>query len=112
MHAPDKIRAVVAIEPSGAPNPENEDVSILKAVPHLFVFGDHIGDSATWSTFIKAPQRYRDALQGSGAKADWIDLPARGVKGNTHMMMMDRNSDEVAAMISRWLDETGVGTAK
>jgi hypothetical protein len=29
-------------------------------------------------------------------KADWIDLPALGIKGNSHMMMMDRNSDQIA----------------
>jgi pimeloyl-ACP methyl ester carboxylesterase len=37
--APDKIKALVAIEPSGAPDSANVDVGKLKGVPHLIVWG-------------------------------------------------------------------------
>jgi hypothetical protein len=37
-----------------------------------------------------------------------IDLPQAGIRGNTHMMMMDRNSDQVAALIQRWLEQKGL----
>ncbi len=29
--------------------------------------------------------------------------PAEGIRGNSHMLMMDRNSDEIAARIQQWL---------
>ena len=32
-----------------------------------------------------------------------IDLPDIGLKGNSHMIMMDRNSDQVADLIQKWL---------
>ena len=35
--------------------------------------------------------------------AEWLDLPEAGIKGNTHMIMMDSNSDQVAARIQAWL---------
>jgi hypothetical protein len=53
-------------------------------------------DFPSWQNFIKASQPYHAALIGAGVKADWIDLPALGIKGNSHMMMMDRNSDQIA----------------
>jgi hypothetical protein len=31
-----------------------------------------------------------------------------GIKGNTHMMMMDRNSDDIARLISDWLGKQGL----
>ena len=40
--------------------------------------------------------------------ADAFDLPAMGVKGNTHMLMMDRNSDQIAALIHGWLAKQGL----
>jgi hypothetical protein len=31
-----------------------------------------------------------------------------GIKGNTHMLMMDRNSDEVAKLVSDWIGKQGL----
>ena len=31
-----------------------------------------------------------------------------GVKGNTHMLMMDRNSDDVAKLIHDWIGKQGL----
>ena len=49
----------------------------------------------------------------AGGSVDLVDLPDAGIKGNTHMMMMDRNSDEVADVIQNWLIRKGlVNSAK
>ena len=106
LRAHDKIKALVALEPSGAPDPGKVDVAQLKTVPHLFVFGDHLQDFPSWQNFIKASQRYHAALTGAGVKSDWIDLPTLGIKGNSHMMMMDRNSDQIAEVVAKWLEQS------
>jgi hypothetical protein len=31
-------------------------------------------------------------------------LPERGMKGNSHMMMMDHNSDQIADLVATWLE--------
>jgi pimeloyl-ACP methyl ester carboxylesterase len=105
LHAPGRIKALVALEPSGAPDPDKVDVATLKAIPHLFVYGDHL-ESAPWPTLVKAPQRYRAALTSAGVKTGWIELPERGIKGNSHMMMMDRNSDQVADLVATWIEQS------
>jgi hypothetical protein len=32
-----------------------------------------------------------------------------GIKGNSHMIMMDKNSDAVAGLIQKWLVDKGLG---
>jgi pimeloyl-ACP methyl ester carboxylesterase len=105
---PDRIKAIVAVEPSGAPDPQKVDLASIKHVPHLFVWGDYMDRHAVWQRVSAAPNRYRDALAQAGAKADTLDLPARGVRGNSHMLMMDRNSDQIARMIQDWLAQQGL----
>jgi hypothetical protein len=107
--APDKIKALVAIEPSGAPDSANVDVGKLKGVPHLIVWGDFRDKVAVWQRLPIAPTRYRDALVAAGGKADNFDLPAMGIKDNTHMLMMDRNSDERRQADPRLDRQAGTG---
>jgi pimeloyl-ACP methyl ester carboxylesterase len=108
LTAPDKIKALVAIEPSGAPDPSKVDLGKLKGVPHLIVWGDFRDKVAVWQRIQVPPTKYRDALAAAGGKADVFDLPVMGVKGNTHMMMMDRNSDEVAKLVHDWIVKQGL----
>ena len=72
------------------------------------VWGDFRDKVAIWQRLPVAPTKYRDALVAAGGKADVFDLPTMGVKGNTHMMMMDRNSDEVAKLIHDWIAQQGL----
>ena len=64
------------------------------------VWGDYLDKVAVWQRVPVAPNRYREALVAAGVKADVFDLPAMGIKGNTHMLMMDRNSDDIAKRIN------------
>jgi hypothetical protein len=37
-----------------------------------------------------------------------VDLPEVGIKGNSHMMMMDKNDNQVADLIQKWLVDKGL----
>ena len=80
----------------------------LKGVPHLIVWGDFRDKVAVWQRIQVPPTKYREALVAAGGKADVFDLPVMGIKGNTHMMMMDRNSDEVAKLVHDWIVKQGL----
>jgi hypothetical protein len=41
-------------------------------------------------------------------RADEWDLPALGLAGNSHMIMMDTNSDDVADRVQVWLTQQGL----
>jgi pimeloyl-ACP methyl ester carboxylesterase len=107
LAAPDKVRAVVAIEPSGTPS-AGTDASPLRGVPHLIVWGDHFSQSPFWQQIRGNVERWAGAIRDAGGTADIMDLPARGLHGNSHMMMMDTNSDEVAGRIQAWIAQRGL----
>jgi hypothetical protein len=34
-----------------------------------------------------------------------MHLPALGIKGNSHMLMQDKNSDQLADLVISWIDK-------
>jgi pimeloyl-ACP methyl ester carboxylesterase len=98
---PDKVKALIAVEPSA---PGNKDkVAVLKGIPMAVIYGDNAKEHPRWGQIRRNVVGYADAIKGAGGSVDLIDLPDIGIKGNTHMVMMDRNSDEVADVIQKWL---------
>ena len=45
-------------------------------------------------------------LTQAGVPNDFVRLESIGIRGNGHMMMLEKNSDEIAAVIERWLIRT------
>jgi pimeloyl-ACP methyl ester carboxylesterase len=106
---PSKVKAVIAIEPSGAPPPDHPGLATLTGVPQLFVWGDYMAQHPLWNdNIVKAPSAYAKALANLGAPVEVLDLPRVGISGNSHMLMMDTNSDEVAGRIQAWMVKTGL----
>src|SRR2546430_7548941 len=103
---PDKVKALIAVEPAGQGDPKQVDR--LKAIPTLFVYGDNIEKDARWPQIRKNGVAFADAMRAAGAKVEVVDLPQAGIRGNSHMLMMDRNNLEVAALIQRWLEQQGL----
>jgi pimeloyl-ACP methyl ester carboxylesterase len=107
LNAPDKIRAVIAVEPSGAP-PAEADAAPLRDIPHLVVWCDYTGENAFWQRIRANIERWQGQIRTAGGVADTLDMPAEGVRGNSHMIMMDTNSDDVAARIQAWMERRGL----
>ncbi|HEV8578856.1 MAG TPA: hypothetical protein VGX68_07190 [Thermoanaerobaculia bacterium] len=55
---------------------------------------------ASWATQVLASRRF---VETAPTLATFIDLPALGVRGNSHLPMCDLNSNRVAALIDRWI---------
>jgi pimeloyl-ACP methyl ester carboxylesterase len=100
---PAKIKGVIAIEPSGAPDPAKMDLTALKGIPHLFVWGDYLDQNALWVGIKPNIDKFENALRAQGTDVTTIDLPKAGLKGNSHMLMMDQNSDLIAGLIQDWM---------
>jgi pimeloyl-ACP methyl ester carboxylesterase len=101
---PDLVKALVLVEPGGAP-PAGSDLSPLRSTPILVIWGDFVDAVPFWS---KAYEIVKAAIAGAGGDAEWIELPAMGIAGNSHLLMMDDNSDEVAAMVQSWMARKGL----
>lgn len=108
LHAPDKIKAIVALKPSGSLDPSKVAVEGLEHIPLLFVWGDHIKESGLWRKSKAASLTFQSALKQHGTTADMFSLPELGMLGNTHMLMMDKNSDEIATRVQQWHAQQGI----
>jgi pimeloyl-ACP methyl ester carboxylesterase len=103
---PDKIKAIVAVESAGAGNIERAPA--LKAIPILMLFGDAIDKDSRWVTYRKIDTEYAAAVRAGGGSVDVVQLPGNGIKGNSHMLIMDKNNWEIADLIQKWLTEKGL----
>ncbi len=108
LNAPGRVRAVISLEPSGAPDPALRDPGVLAEVPHLFVWGDYLDRHSFWVRSVPAARRWRDALAGAGCDVTWLELPALGIRGSSHAFMADDNSDDIAGLVLDWLRQRGL----
>jgi pimeloyl-ACP methyl ester carboxylesterase len=99
---PELVKALVLVEPSGGVDLDGSQVAGLAAIPHLWVWGDNLVD-ADWARLEASSREDFDALARAGADVSWLDLPHEGVSGNSHLLMMDDNSHDIAARIMSWL---------
>ena len=44
-------------------------------------------------------------LEQAGVHVDFVDLADIGISGNGHLMMLERNSDDIAQVIADWLEK-------
>jgi pimeloyl-ACP methyl ester carboxylesterase len=103
---PDKIKALVAVEPTLGG--DRTKLVSVKGTPILIVYGDNARDHPRWSKIRQGGADYAAALKAIGGNVSVVDLPDIGIKGNSHMIMMDRNSDVVADLIQKWLVDRGL----
>lgn len=103
------IRGMVSIEPGGScttANPEtvpltSAQIKTLATVPTLVIFGDNL--SGSWLTSYANCQSYAASIKAAGGDITLIHLPDIGIRGNSHMMMLDKNNLQVANVILKWI---------
>ncbi|TDM08940.1 MAG: esterase [Ideonella sp. MAG2] len=98
---PDLVRSLVLVEPSGVGSAEGS--LALRHIPLLLVWGDGTLTHTRWQTLRQTVDNYLVPLRQAGGHIDLLDLPALGVQGNSHLMMMDDNSSDIAGRIHAWL---------
>lgn len=98
---PDKVKALIAVEPSVVG--DRTKAASIKGTPIMMMYGDNVKSHARWSKIRQNGVNYAEAMKAAGGSVDIVDLPDVGLKGNSHMIMMDKNSDKVADIIQAWL---------
>jgi hypothetical protein len=105
---PGGIRGMISIEQPCPADLTGSDIAALAKIPTLMVFGDHLGDvtggPANWQASFESCQAYVKRVVAAGGDAEMMHLPALGIRGNSHMLMQDRNNLQVADLIARWID--------
>jgi hypothetical protein len=103
---PDKVKALVAVEPAVAG--DKAKAAALKDIPIVMIFGDYVEQDTRWPKMRQGDVEFGEAVRAAGGSVEVINLPDVGIKGNSHMLMMDRNNAEVADLIHRWLAGKGL----
>ena len=103
---PDKIKAIVAVEPAVAG--DKAQAGKLKNIPPGG-YGDYIPIDSRWPKMRQIGLDYADAMRGAGGNVDVVNLPEVGIKGNSHMLMMDKNNAQIADLISEMALRQGPG---
>lgn len=100
---PDKVKAIVVVEPAGFGYADK--AAALKNIPILAVYGDYFDVDKRWATIRNNGMKFYDAIAKAGGSVKVVNLPQVGIRGNSHMLIMDRNNLEIAALIQQWLAE-------
>jgi len=71
----------------------------LKRVPMLIV----VSEASYHAPYDHCTSKY---LTDAGVKHTFTRLPDVGIHGNGHMMMLEKNNLEIAALLRRWIEKT------
>ena len=110
---PAATRGLVLVEPGRCPaGYTTEQIAALAKVPILVVFGDHrdtptgLPTLPSWQARFEACQALISRVTSAGGQAQMLNPPDRGIRGNSHMIMQDKNSLQIADLILQWIDES------
>ena len=103
------IKGMISIE-MPCPTLTGEQIAKLAKIPTLVMFGDHLSDMpaggvANWAMSFDSCKSFVAAVNSAGGDAEMMHLPALGIRGNSHMLMQDKNSDQLADLVLAWIDK-------
>ena len=98
------IAAIIAVEPGACPAADG-DLKPYTGMPIMVLFGDYIDLSTRWAPRLKACTEFVEKTNKAGGRAELLLLPAIGIKGNSHMLMQDANSIQIADILASWIEQ-------
>jgi pimeloyl-ACP methyl ester carboxylesterase len=109
---PAATRALVLVEPGRCPDSYTDSqIKVLATVPILVVFGDHrdtptgISTRPSWQISFEGCQALIGRVKAAGGDAQMLSPAETGVRGNSHMIMQDKNHLQIADLILQWIEE-------
>jgi pimeloyl-ACP methyl ester carboxylesterase len=106
------IKAIVMVEPGtcNAKVHTDEEIAILAKTPILILFGDYLTSATklpgpTWQDRYNDCEVFKKRVAAAKGDVRLVALASAGLRGSSHMMMMDKNNLRIADMILAWIDE-------
>ena len=105
---PAGVRGIISIEmPCATLTPDQ--IKTIAKIPTLVMFGDHLGDVQgpfnTLPTSFDSCNAFVKQVNDAGGDAELMSLPKLGIKGNSHMLMQDKNNLQLADLLLAWIDQ-------
>ena len=104
------IAGIVSIEPGACPAATGNLTPYTK-MPVMVLFGDYVELAPRWAPRLVACREFVKKVNEAGGRAELLVLPEIGIRGNTHMLMQDLNSIQIADLLGSWIEQR-VLTAK
>ena len=105
---PSGIKGMISIEMPCPANLTPAQITTLAKIPTIVMFGDHLGDvqggPANWANSFDTCQRFVQQVKDAGGDAEMMHLPKLGIRGNSHMLMQDKNNLQLADLLLSWID--------
>jgi len=108
---PAASKALVLVEPGRCPDTyTDEQIKVLATVPILAVFGDHrdtptgISIRPSWQLSFEGCQALLGRIKAAGGDARMLNPADQGIRGNSHMIMQDKNNQQIADLVLQWID--------
>ena len=107
---PTGIAGIVALEPGYCPtNVKEEQLKVLSTIPILIIFGDYLelptGIEHSWQGACEQCETFVNSVNKMGGNAKVVRLADEGIKGNSHMLMQDKNYLDIADRIRDWMEQ-------
>ena len=101
------LRGTIAVETTNCPTDETALATIYVEGERAFlsIWGDNLDRGApSMLTRYASCRQASETVAAAGGRAQTIHLPEdRGIAGNSHLMMQDRNNTEIGDMILEWI---------
>ena len=103
------IKGAVFLETTNAPRCTlftDAEIAKLTKFPIMFMFGDHLDQqpAGVLAAFNNCKALIAK-INAAGGNAQMIWPPDLGIRGNSHMMMLDKNNLQLADLIRKWIDK-------
>lgn len=98
------IAGIISIEPGACPSAAGDLAPYIK-MPIMVLFGDYVELSPRWAPRLKACREFVQKTNLAGGKAELLVLPEIGITGNSHMLMQDSNSIQIADILASWIEQ-------
>ncbi len=113
---PAGVRAIVSVEPGTCRATYTDaQIATLARIPTYVLFGDNLpadtgmgANAITWQSRYEGCLTYAARIKAAGGKIEVLRSTDLGIRGNSHMMMLDKNSDQIAGVIAQWIDKNAL----
>ena len=92
------VKALACVEPAGTPQIDDAEY----ATPTLILLGGNIATDERWKVLSSRLAEFADRHP----TVSLLPLEQLGIQGNSHLLMMDDNSHEIALRVHDWLVRT------
>ena len=109
---PDTTLGLVAIEPAGcnAKGYSDREISTLARVPILILFGDYLdvpqSIGPNWAPLLDDCRAFVGRVKAANGNIKLLLPSELKIRGNSHMLMIDRNNLQIADLIRTWVDRS------